>query len=83
MNVQHAGGVPRYRLLETVRLYAEQRLLDSGEAADVRSAHRDWFLGWVESFPIGQLVGPGGGLQLIPEADNLVAALKCPWSRIA
>ncbi len=78
VNVQHAGGVPRYRLLETVRLYAEQRLLDSGEAADVRSAHRDWFLGWVESFPIGQLVGPGGGLQLIPEADNLVAALE--WS---
>ena len=78
VNVQHDDAVPRYRLIESVRLYAEQRLLDSGEAADVRSAHRDWFLAWVDSFPIDELVGVGGGRHLIPEADNLAAALE--WS---
>ncbi len=29
----------RFRLLETVKAYAEDRLVDTGEAADVRSAH--------------------------------------------
>jgi predicted ATPase len=67
----------RYRLLETVRLYAEERLLASGEAAELRSAHRDWLLAWLESLPVAQLVW-GRGEVLVPEADNLSAALD--WS---
>ena len=34
----------RYRLLETVRQYARDRLVESVEAADVRRRHRDWYL---------------------------------------
>lgn len=30
---------PRYRLLETVRAYADERLVESGESAPVRTAH--------------------------------------------
>jgi predicted ATPase/class 3 adenylate cyclase len=78
VNVQLEDAAPRYRLLETVRAYAEERLLASGEAADVRSAHRDWLLAWLESLPPGQLVEFGGGDQVAPEADNLAAALE--WS---
>jgi hypothetical protein len=65
-------------MLETVRMYAEERLLASGEADEIRSAHRDWFLGWLESFPVGWLLGWGTGDRLISEADNLTAALE--WS---
>lgn len=32
-------GQPRYRLLETVRAYADERLVESGESAPVRTAH--------------------------------------------
>jgi hypothetical protein len=32
-----------YRLLETVRQYAQEKLGDSGEAAEVRSRHRDYY----------------------------------------
>jgi predicted ATPase/class 3 adenylate cyclase len=78
VTVQVDCAVSRYRLLETVRLYAEERLLASGEAAELRSAHRDWLLTWLESLPVGQLVEPGGGDQLVPEVDNLAAALD--WS---
>jgi predicted ATPase/DNA-binding SARP family transcriptional activator len=35
----------RYRLLETVRQYARDRLLETEEAADMRRRHREWFLG--------------------------------------
>jgi predicted ATPase/class 3 adenylate cyclase len=33
----------RYRLLETIRLYAEERLIEAGEAQDVRTRHMAWF----------------------------------------
>jgi non-specific serine/threonine protein kinase len=42
------GGEARYRLLETVRQYARDRLLEAGEAEAVRGQHRDWFLALAE-----------------------------------
>jgi predicted ATPase/DNA-binding XRE family transcriptional regulator len=41
-------GDERYRLLETIRQYAEERLLEAGEAAGVRARHRDWYLALAE-----------------------------------
>src|SRR5437762_4970678 len=38
------GGIPRYRLLETVRQYARDRLLESGEAEALRDRHLAYFL---------------------------------------
>ncbi len=40
-----AGGRTRYRLLETVRQYALERLAESGEADAIRSRHRDHYTG--------------------------------------
>jgi predicted ATPase/class 3 adenylate cyclase/DNA-binding CsgD family transcriptional regulator len=37
----------RYSMLETVRTYALQRLLDTGEAAAARSAHAAWCADWL------------------------------------
>ncbi|MFE1952168.1 BTAD domain-containing putative transcriptional regulator [Streptomyces sp. NPDC059524] len=41
----HEGpeGGPRYRLLESVGAYAAERLTESGEAADLRRAHRAYY----------------------------------------
>ena len=38
------GGETRYRLLETVRQYGRERLEESGETAEIRARHRDWYL---------------------------------------
>ncbi len=38
---ENTGGRTRYRLLETVRQYAQEKLGESGEAEAVRSRHRD------------------------------------------
>lgn len=38
-----AGGRTRYRMLETVRQYAQERLSESGEAHALRTAHRDHY----------------------------------------
>lgn len=69
----------RYRLLETVRLYADERLLAASEAEDLRDRHRDHFLAWLESLPEdAQLCGD---LLLMPEQHNLRAALDWSYAR--
>jgi len=40
---EYAAGPTRYRLLETVRQYALEKLGESGEANEVRSRHRDHY----------------------------------------
>ncbi len=52
VTVHTDGPSPRYRLLETVRLYAEAKLVESGEADHARTRHRDWLLEWLESVPL-------------------------------
>ncbi|MGH2689930.1 MAG: helix-turn-helix transcriptional regulator, partial [Actinomycetota bacterium] len=46
--VEEAGGSMRYRMLETVRQYALERLVASGEEEMVRDRHRDFFSGLAE-----------------------------------
>lgn len=70
----------RYKLLETVRQYARDKLLETGEAARVRDRHRDWFLAFAERAE-SALQGPEQALwlkRLETEHDNLRAALE--WS---
>jgi hypothetical protein len=71
----------RYRLLESVRLYAEQKLVESGDSQQLRSSHRDFYLQWIESLPLDQF-GRAltlGTSQVVTEADNLTGALE--WCR--
>jgi non-specific serine/threonine protein kinase len=41
-------GTARYRLLETLRQYAGEKLVAAEEVAAVRTRHRDYFLAWAE-----------------------------------
>jgi predicted ATPase/class 3 adenylate cyclase len=57
-----AGGTLRYRLLETIRLFAAEQLADVGdeEAAAVAAAHRAYFLSFAEA-AAAHLTGPEQG----------------------
>ncbi len=75
---ENSGG--RYRLLETVRQYAAEKLRARNEEEKVRDRHRDWFLLLAEE---AALHLKGGGQKhwlhrLDREYDNLRAALA--WS---
>ena len=48
VNVDASPGDARYRLLETVRAYANEKLQASGEEPALRARHRDWCLALVE-----------------------------------
>jgi tetratricopeptide (TPR) repeat protein len=73
-------GIVRYRLLETIREYTEEKLLDADEAQLLRTRHRNWFLVLAEQ----AMLGLEGSEQkrwadrLDAEHDNLLAALA--WS---
>jgi DNA-binding CsgD family transcriptional regulator len=76
--VEERGAAARYRLLETVRHYALDRLAQAGEAERVRDRHREVFV------ELAERAAPelGGARQLAwleildAEAANLAAALE-------
>jgi predicted ATPase/class 3 adenylate cyclase/Flp pilus assembly protein TadD len=71
----------RYRQLETIRQYARDRLLESGETTAALRRHRDWFLAMVASAEPDFFRGAESGEsleRLDREHDNLRAALQ--WS---
>jgi predicted ATPase/class 3 adenylate cyclase len=72
----------RYRLLETVRQYAGEKLLAAGEAEAVRDRHLTWFLALVEEAQsrFGSMEQYAWAQRLAPEYDNLLTALE--WSRV-
>jgi predicted ATPase len=80
LTVEDAEGAVRYRLSETIRQYALEKLSSSGEADEVRSRHRDYYTtaaGCVEAIEptaYGRLTRWSE-----TEADNLRAAYA--WSR--
>jgi len=43
------GGTSRYRMLETIRQYANEKLVDSGESEALRERHLEYFLDLAES----------------------------------
>jgi predicted ATPase/DNA-binding CsgD family transcriptional regulator len=82
------SGASRYRLLETVRQYAAERLSESGEADQVRTRHRDHFLELASRIELPQAGGPGASgragrrrqmiRRLEADIDNLRSAFA--WS---
>jgi predicted ATPase/DNA-binding winged helix-turn-helix (wHTH) protein len=72
-----AHAVPRYRMLETVRQYAEERLAESGEGDAVRGRHLRYFVALAEEIePHYNEARQGAAIALQrAEQENLIAAL--------
>ncbi len=72
------GQEARYRMLETIRQYASERLLKAGEGEQIRGQHLDFFLQWTERAEL-EVRGPHQLKwldQLEAEHDNLRVALE-------
>ena len=80
-----ADGAPRYRLLETIRQYAQEKLTDALEEVAVREAHAAFFLRLVED--LERAARAEGGEHedwyecMEAEQENVRAALA--WCRSA
>jgi len=81
--LDETGTQPRYRVLETVRLYSQGRLQESGEEEEARHRHAMWYLDLAERAEPA-LQGPDQvkWLDVLDlERDNMRAALE--WSKTA
>jgi tetratricopeptide (TPR) repeat protein len=67
----------RFRLLETIREYARERLTEGGDAPSLAARHAEYFLGLAEATHADQMQGwaRAGLEQFDAEQDNLRAAL--------
>jgi non-specific serine/threonine protein kinase len=77
---EEQGEVARYRLLDTIRQYARDKLLESGEAAALRERHWEWFVALAEEAE-PELHGAEQAVwleRLETEHENLRAGLE--WS---
>jgi predicted ATPase/class 3 adenylate cyclase len=80
VTVDEESGRSRYRLLETIRQYARDKLLEAGEAEQIRHLHKDYFVRFSEE--TAPYLDSAEVLDWIPridaEYDNLRAAFE--WS---
>jgi predicted ATPase/DNA-binding SARP family transcriptional activator len=81
--VERHGDVARYRLLETVRQYARERLRHAGEEPFVEDRHRDWYAGYAEDHDPERAAAAGEEAMhsFDAEHDNLRAALRLALPR--
>ncbi|HUF06194.1 MAG TPA: tetratricopeptide repeat protein [Candidatus Binatia bacterium] len=76
---EEGSNEARYRLLETIRDYAQERLSESAEAPALYGRHRDWFIALVGQARPGFFIGPEQATwlqRLSDDHDNLRAALQ-------
>ena len=79
VSADEAGGEVRYRLIETLRQYAAEKLVEAGEDAELRDRHLAWYLGLAERAE-PELIGSEQVVwldRLETEHENLRAALDC------
>src|SRR5215510_1360233 len=78
--MEQRSGEARYRLLETIRQYGQDKLQEFAEAAKVRRNHRDWYARLAEQAEPETLEARQKSVfdRLEAEHDNLRAALG--WS---
>jgi predicted ATPase/class 3 adenylate cyclase len=75
---QRHGAETRYRLLETIREYGEERLADIGETEALRNAHAEYFCQSASDL-YEELFGPQqvtAGRRLVAEQENLLDAVN-------
>jgi predicted ATPase/class 3 adenylate cyclase len=75
---QRDGPETRYRLLETIREYGEQRLAETGETELLRTAHAEYYCQLADDL-YGDLVGPRQAIaarRVLAEQENLLAAVN-------
>ena len=73
---ENLNAEPRYRLLETLRVYALEQADGAGELADLRDAHTRWWTDWLE--PRWRTLSDETQAAAQQFHGNLVAALD--WS---
>jgi predicted ATPase/class 3 adenylate cyclase len=72
----HEPAQGRYRMLETIRQFAWDKLSEAGEDQALRAGHRDWCLALAEAAELATPAATDWLARLAAEQDNFRAALE-------
>jgi non-specific serine/threonine protein kinase len=72
-------GTVRYRMLETIREFAEERLVASGELDAMRERHADYYLAFAERYELAELLPDGEGARVLLEAEHANLRAVLAW----
>ncbi|MGH2369402.1 MAG: ATP-binding protein, partial [Chloroflexota bacterium] len=72
-------GTARYRMLETIREFAEERLVASGEAEAVRTRHAAYFMAFAERYELAELLPDGDRARILLEAEHANLRATLAW----
>lgn len=75
VNVERSGREGRYSMLETIRVYASEKLAASGSEKEAALRHARWFLDLAESAQFQGSDQAAGAARLSEERDNLRIAI--------
>ncbi len=75
-------STPRYRLLESIRQYSNERLASSGEGEEVRNRHMDVFFRLSKTPLAGQATEREAYRVMKRELPNVLAALEAAFSSL-
>ena len=79
IEVDHSDHTVRYRLLETVRMFAAQQLATSGATDQARCHHRDWLVDWAATASFGEHAISSSWITAYAEVlDDVFSAIE--WS---
>ena len=70
----------RYRLLETIRVYAQTKLVEAGETDGVRDRHRDYYLGLAERAEPQLVLADGAAWLDLLEVEQRNLFSSAEWS---
>lgn len=72
-------GTVRYRMLETIREFAEERLVASGEEEAVRKRHAAYFMGLAERYELAEFLPEGDHARTLLEAEHANLRATLAW----
>jgi predicted ATPase/DNA-binding SARP family transcriptional activator len=79
IEVDRSDHSVRYRLLETVRMFAAQQLTASGATDEARCHHRDWLVDWAATTSFGEHAVSSNWITAYAEVlDDVFSAIE--WS---
>ena len=79
VEVDRSDHSMRYRLLETVRMFAAQQLATSGATDEARCHHRDWLVDWAATASFGECALSSSWITAYAEVlDDVFTAIE--WS---
>ena len=72
-------GTTRFRMLETIREFAEDQLAASGEAEAVRKRHAFYFMAFAERYELAEFLPDGDQVLALLEAEHANLRASLAW----